>query len=487
MTHPACRIDTPSRTVGRGRKPRHADERPDTSSQAAGPPRASYGRGVDRTPSAAPGHRGFLAATLPVLDLAVASVAAVGRAAARAGGTAPGPGPDPERVAAAFTSDRLLRLDGAAVDGFAPLSGFFRTGDGWVRTHANYPHHRERLLRLLGLPDAAARDDVTDRLAGWSAQDVEDGAADAGAIAVRVRTPAGWHDAPGRGEGSAVPVRTGLRDDAGAPAPLPRGPRPLAGARVLDLTRVIAGPVATRTLALLGADVLRVDPPHPAEIGWQHLDAGQGKRSALLDLRRGDDLARAQDLLDHADVLVTGYRPGAVEAFGLRPRAGAVRARVAAWDDGPWAGRRGFDSIVQAASGIALVEGSRDGTTGPVADATPGALPAQALDHATGYLVAAAVVDALAARAADGRGREVDGVLARTAAALLAGTARDPAHGDPLAPGAGCVVGHRVVLDGTPVALTTARPALDRLGDETVEDYAAPAHPWGSDDARWAE
>src|SRR6478735_10442978 len=164
MTHPACRIDTPSRTVGRRREPRHADERPGAPSQAAGPARATYGRGVDRTPSAAPGNGGYLAATLPVLDLAVASVAAVGRAAARAGGTAPGPGPDPERVAAAFTSDRLLRLDGAPVDGFAPLSGFFRTADGWVRTHANYPHHRARLLALLDLPvavaDAPSRDDV---------------------------------------------------------------------------------------------------------------------------------------------------------------------------------------------------------------------------------------------------------------------------------------------------------------------------------------
>ncbi|WP_069386214.1 CoA transferase [Cellulosimicrobium cellulans] len=433
-----------------------------------------------------PRSDGYLAATLPVLDLAVLSVRAVQDAAARAGGFAPGPAPDPERVAAAFTSDRLLRLDGAPVDGFAPMSGFFRAADGWLRTHANYPHHRARLLRLLGLPDDATRDDLAERLAERPVQEVEDEAAEAGAIAVRVRTEDEWHASPGRGAGSAEPVRTRARDDKARARPLARGRRPLDGVRVLDLTRVIAGPVATRALALLGADVLRVDPPHLPEIGWQHLDSGQGKRSTLLDLRDSADLARAQELLDTADVLVTGYRPGAVEHLGLRPPRGAVRARVAAWDDGPWEGRRGFDSIVQAASGIALVEGSRDGTDGPPRSATPGALPAQALDHATGYLVAAAVVDALAERATDGRGRDVEGVLARTATALLAAPGRDPAHAAPTPPGPGCVVGHEIAVEGRTTVVTTARPALDRLGDERVDDHPAPAHAWGSDAAAWS-
>jgi crotonobetainyl-CoA:carnitine CoA-transferase CaiB-like acyl-CoA transferase len=434
----------------------------------------------------------FLAATLPVLDLAVASVAAVRDAAARAGGFDAGPPPDPERVAAAFASDRLLRVDGAPVDGFAPLSGFFRTADGWVRTHANYPHHRARLLALLDLPASAdgtaTRDAVVAALATQSAQDVEDRAARCGAIAVRVRTEDAWRaSAPGRATASGPPVRTVVREDAAPARPLGSGPRPLAGLRVLDLTRVIAGPVATRTLALLGADVLRVDPPGLPEIEVQHLDTGQGKRSALLDLATRDGLARAQGLLDEADVLVTGYRPGAIEAFGLRLPSGAVHARVSAWgDDGPWAGRRGFDSIVQAVSGIALVEGSRDGTVCAPEDAAPGALPAQALDHATGYLVAAAVVEALTDRTTDGRGREVDGALARTARALLAAPGRDPAHGAPHVPGAGCVVDHPARLDGRDVAATTTRPALDRLAGGPLDDYPAPARPWGADAPRWA-
>ncbi|MEV0893140.1 CoA transferase [Promicromonospora sp. NPDC050262] len=436
----------------------------------------------------------WLAAHLPVLDLALDAVRAVQRAAARAGRRAgagdpalPDPDPldpallDPARVAAGFASDRVLTVDGQPVQGFAPLSGFFATADGWVRTHANYPHHRSRLTALVGLPDDVGRPAFAERLAELSAQDLEDRADDAGAIVARARTEQEWRgSAPGRAAASGPLVRTQAREPAtgtgdrpagsrrDAPRPgldaAPPGAAPLAGVRVLDLTRVIAGPVATRTLALLGADVLRVDPPEPAEIGWQHLDTGQGKRSAVLDLRDTRDRRMAQDLLDAADVLVTGYRPGAIEAFGLRVPAGAVTGRVSAWGDaGPWADRRGFDSIVQAASGIALLEG-RDGA--------PGALPAQALDHASGYLLAAGVVDALTLRGDDGPGRDVAVSLARTAAWLLDLPGRDPVHPAAATPsGSGSV---------THAGVTTARPVLPGY-----DDYPHPAHPWGTDAPGW--
>ncbi len=119
------------------------------------------------------------------------------------------------------------------------------------------------------------------------------------------------------------------------------------------------------------------------------------------------DSKRFRTLLTRADILLTGYRPGAVEsligdAAGYRP--GLIHGRVCAWGHhGPWAGRRGFDSIVQAGSGIALVEG----------DGRPGALPAQILDHASGYLLASGVLDALARRHHDGGGHDVDVSLAR--------------------------------------------------------------------------
>lgn len=431
----------------------------------------------------------WLSARLPVLDLAVASVDAVQRAAARAAGGPYVGSVDPERVAAAFASDLLV--DGVRVEGFAPLSGFFQTAEGWVRTHANYPHHRERLLRMLGLADDTDRAALADRLALESAQDVEDNAADVGAIAVRVRDETEWrasHMAHAidaslqlRRRGSASdpvdsPVRTRARDDAVAGRwTLPRGDLPLRGVRVLDLTRVIAGPVATRTLALFGADVLRVDSPALPEIGWQHFDTGQGKRTALLDLSTTDGFARVQALLDAADVLVTGYRPGAIESFGLRLPAGAIHARITAWSDaGPWAERRGFDSIVQAATGIAMIE-STDGST-------PGALPVQALDHATGYLLAAAVIDALVDRSEDGRGRDIEGALARTAQVLLDAPGRVSGAVPPAAvPSSNCAVTHSIVIDGTLRDVTTARPAF-----ASIADYSAPAHPWGTDDARWA-
>ncbi|WP_425955746.1 CoA transferase [Xylanimonas sp. McL0601] len=431
----------------------------------------------------------WLAATLPALDLATGSVQALRRAAGRAG--ASGPVVDAPlallRVAAAFSSERLLRLDGHEVAAFAPLSGFFHTVDGWVRTHANYPHHQHRLLAALhlhggggGAPalHGVGPEDLTQVLKVLTAQEVEDAAMSARAVAVRVRTEDEWRaSAPGAAAAEGPLVLVAPRDerpghlDGGRPPA--SGARPLTGVRVLDLTRVVAGPVATRALALLGADVLRVDPPVPAEIRWQHLDTGQGKRTALLDLHDEGDFARAQKLLDEADVLVTGYRPGSVEALGLRVPRGVVHARVSAWGEtGPWAGRRGFDSIVQAATGIAIIE-SLGGEARETA--RPGVLPAQALDHASGYLLAAGVLDALTARAGDGQGRDVVVSLARTATWLLDAEGRDPQH-----PPAAAVPLMAAVSHGHAPEVTTARPALPGF-----DDYSGPAHAWGTDHARW--
>lgn len=357
-----------------------------------------------------PGH--YLAATLPVWGLAAGSVQAFTAAAdryRRATRTTPiRHRLNPGRIAASFSSDRLLRIDGAPVEGFADLSGFFPTFDGWVRTHANYPHHRARLLDALELPADAPRGPVEAQMAMIRAADLEELAAARGAIVVRVRDEAQWRSGPQAVAAAAGPlVALAERSDRRRyTLPLSGTPyQPLQGVRVLDLTRVIAGPVATRALALLGAEVLRVDPPRLPEISWQYTDTCQGKYSTLLDLRSAS--AAWEALLNSADVLVTGYRPGALERLGLTGRPGLVHARVSAWGfTGPWASRRGFDSIVQAATGIAVIEG---------ASAVPGALPAQALDHASGYLLAAGILDALAARTGDGRGRDVRVSLARTA------------------------------------------------------------------------
>lgn len=439
-----------------------------------------------------------LPARLDVSGLAAASVAAASLAAATAGrgdragdaaGGAAGDGAsgaagdaaavrlDGGRIATAFTSERWFRLDGRAPDVWAPLSGFRRAADGWVRTHANYPHHAAALVSGLGLPGDAGAEQVDAAIAVRTADEVAEAVTRAGGVCVAVRPEQPDVDA-GLRESPLVEL---LRD--GGPA---RGRiraradgRPLVGLRVLDLTRVIAGPVGTRALAMLGADVLRVDSPGLPEPEWQHLDTGTGKRSTLLDLHDRGDRARFDELLADADAIVLGYRPTALARLGLDPRELVARhprlvvGQLSAWGFGAdEADRRGFDSIVQAASGIARIEGDAD---------RPGALPAQALDHATGYLLAAAVISLL-----DGRGdaRIARLSLRRTAAELL-GMPRStepasvPALSDEVA--AGHLESH---LAGE-LGVRVPAPAVAFAG--APEGWPAGPHRWGSDAPTWAE
>jgi hypothetical protein len=295
---------------------------------------------------------------------------------------------DRGHVAAAVRSERSFTVDGRPMGaGFAPLSRLWRTADGSVRTHGNYPWHREALLRAVA---ASTDDEVADAMAELTAVDVEEAVVAAGGVAGAVRTVSEWLAHP-QGAAVASEPLVGLEFLGDSPPRTDRGRSP----RVLDLTRVIAGPVCTRLLGALGADVLRLDPPHRPDLPeGQPADTLLGKRSAVLDLRVPTGAARLNDLLANADVVVTGYRPGALDRFGLEPHAlaeqhpGLVVVVLNAWGHtGPWASRRGFDSVVQAPSGIAAGESLSDGT--------PGALPCQLLDHGTGYLAAAAVLDGL--------------------------------------------------------------------------------------------
>ncbi|KAA5836284.1 CoA transferase [Saccharopolyspora hirsuta] len=360
--------------------------------------------GIGRSPDelVVTGELGHLASRLPVEDTAIACIGAALLAADR--------GPvelASEHVAAAVRSEAHLRLNGRSPqDGFAPMSRFWRASDGWVRTHGNYPWHRGALLRALGTSDGVAA--VESAIAGLPAREVESRVVGAGGIAAAVRSPEQWRaEAPGRAV-DAQPLVSAQRSGDAAPR---RG-----RFRVLDLTRVIAGPVCTRFLAALGADVLRIDPPHRPERPGSY-DTLLGKRSAVLDARTPEGLARLHELLGGADVLVHGYRPGALERFGLgfeslaERHPGLVVVSLSAWgSSGPWGDRRGFDSIVQAASGIATVESTSDG---------PGALPCQLLDHGTGYLCAAAVLDGLRRQSELGGTWLRELSLARTAHWLL--------------------------------------------------------------------
>jgi crotonobetainyl-CoA:carnitine CoA-transferase CaiB-like acyl-CoA transferase len=422
-----------------------------------------------------------LESPLPVGVIAGASVAAAALAAAeyRFPSGIPELAIDPGAVATAFGSERHLRVDGEPVVGFAPLSKFWPAADGWVRTHANYPHHRERLLSALGT-DAAG---LGAAIAARTAVEVEDVVCAAGGPAFAVRSEQEWAAHPQARAVAAEPL-VGIERLAGGRAASPGRPagvdRPL---RVLDLTRVIAGPVAGRTLAFAGADVLRVDSPQLAEIPEQHVDTGWGKRSTLLDLSEGRDRTVFEELLAGADVVLSGYRPGALDRFGLSPEElaerhpGIVVGTLAAWGrGGPWAGRRGFDSLVQAASGIAVLCGDAGADAG--AGGRPGALPVQALDHASGYLLAAAVLRGLVRSRAEGSAQHASVTLAGTAAWLLGkdrsaattGAGLDPA---PYLAEADTAVGR----------LRYARPPFRLPGGP--ETWAEPVRPWGGDRADW--
>ncbi|MEU6414517.1 CoA transferase [Microbispora sp. NPDC046933] len=362
---------------------------------------------------------------------------------------------DVRHAAVAFQSERHFRADGNPMDVWAALSGDYRTLDGWVRLHCNFDHHRDAAVRALGLPPGSGKEDVGRACAGRTAVEIEEAVIREGGCAAAMRSRAEWLAHPqaravaglplvgvsrlpdpggqrgggGTGSGGAGSGRTGSGGTGSGgtwrtrvghmPGGLGRGltagpERPLGGVRVLDLTRVIAGPVAARALAAYGADVLRVGAAHLPEVPGLVVETAFGKRSCHIDLRSEADTLR--ELVRQADVIIQAYRPGALRARGFGPddlaalRPGIVCVDISAYGSrGPWASRRGFDSLVQMACGIAHENG--DGLR-------PSPLPAQALDHGTGYLAAFGAVAALLRRTAEGGSWHVEVSLARTAAWL---------------------------------------------------------------------
>jgi CoA transferase family III len=364
------------------------------------------------------GGSGDLASPFAVAETAVACIGVALMAAAclqhQRDGSAANLRLNRSHAEAAVRSERFFRQgEESAGVGFAPLSRFWRTSDGWVRTHANYRWHKAALLSALGAPEEIEA--VAAAMAEMRAEEVEDRVFEAGGIAAAVRSFGAWCTHP-QGQAIAAEPLIGHQVAGEAPSRIPFvGELPAAGVRVLDLTRVIAGPVCTRFLAALGAQVLRLDPPnHPDMLPGASADSLLGKRSAMLDFTSPQGVAMLHRLLDEADVVVCGYRPGALDRFGFTLDAlaerhpGIVALFLNAWGhSGPWARRRGFDSVVQAPTGIALGE-SLDG-------AEPGALPCQLLDHGTGYLAAAAALDGLRRQRAHGGTHVRSLSLARTA------------------------------------------------------------------------
>ncbi len=317
-----------------------------------------------------------------------------------------------------FLSERYLALTGADAGArWDDIAGTYRCGDGRVvRLHTNFPHHRAGTLRLLGCEGNRAA--VAAALGRWEAFAFEEAAAGAGLCVAAMRSFAEWDAHPqGQAVGALPPLRIERIGEA-PPVPLPSvAARPLAGIRVLDLTRVIAGPVCGRTLAAHGADVLHVSAAHLPSFDELIVDTGRGKRSASLDLRSPEGRERLRGLAAGADVFLQGYRPGAIAGHGFSPEAlaalrpGIVCTSLSAYGEvGPWGGRRGFDSLVQTASGFNHAEAEAAGSL-----PEPRVLPCQALDHASGYLLAFGTLAALLRRAEEGGSWLVRVSLAGTA------------------------------------------------------------------------
>ncbi len=319
---------------------------------------------------------------------------------------------DTRTAAMTFRSERHLRIDGERPPPiWDDIAGFHATGDGrWVQLHTNFPHHRQRALEVLQCPGQRAS--VAQAIRGWKGEALEEALIAAGTCAAFVRTPQEWQAHPQHAAVASLPTFEILPIGESPAEPLASAERPLAGVRVLDLTRIVAGPVAARALAAHGADVLQVSAPHLPNIERLVIDTGFGKRATSLDLRETRDRHTLEALIRDADVFVQAYRPGALDALGLSPEAvaairpGIVYVTLSAWGHrGPWRLRRGYDSLVQSASGIAW-ECGREGR--------PGRLPAQAQDHASGYLAAFGALAALARRFNGGGSHLVRVSLAQT-------------------------------------------------------------------------
>ena len=373
------------------------------------------------TPTVAFTGQGSLPSAFAVSDLAAGAIAATAAATAELVGST------------AITVDRRLaslwfgwsfRPDGwTAPAPWDPIAGDYEAADGWIRLHTNAPHHRAAALSVLAT--APDRDAVAHAVRRHPADTLESLIVAAGGAAAAMRPLAAWAAHPQGRAVAAEPLAWCERTPGPPPPTNPAPPnRPLAGIRVLDLTRVFAGPVCTRILAGLGAEVLRIDPPDWDEPGVVP-EMTLGKRCARLNARTPEGQAHLQTLLASADILVHGYRPGAMHSIGLAPtqrtqiRPGLIDISLDAYGHtGPWSPRRGFDSLLQMSSGIADEGMRRFGTPHP----TP--LPVQALDHAAGYIMAAAALRGLSERQT-GNAWRVRTSLARVAT-LLTPTARQP-------------------------------------------------------------
>ncbi|BGP21248.1 L-carnitine dehydratase/bile acid-inducible protein F [Rhodotorula toruloides] len=383
---------------------------------------------------------GFLLGCAAQATIGVAALAAAQLLALRTGENVVDVAVSARDAVAEVRSEHVATLDGGVVFEWDELAGQYRTKDGWIRPHTNWRHHKEGFLDLLGLPRDAKKADLAAALRERHADEVAEAAMERGLVCTAMRSFQEWdshpqgHAAQSRGLSAPFTLTT---LEKGAPKPLPplTSGKPLEGVRVLDLTRVIAGPVAGRTLAAYGADVLWVTSPNLPSLPGLDLDTSRGKRAIHLDLRSPTDRETFTSLLSTADVLLQSYRPEGLASLGFgveevrKLNPDIVYVSLTAWGavdgpeaekGGPWARRKGFDSLVQFACGIGEAEGrawadSERRENEAEKEMVPRPLPCQALDHGSGYILAFGIMAALYHRATSGGSYLLTNTLLSTA------------------------------------------------------------------------
>lgn len=390
---------------------------------------------------------------------------------------------DSREAAASLVSFLFQRFDdpARAPSRAAPATaanGFLPTGDGrWVYLHPSFDESAGH-LKLLGCADTPEA--VRAALSGWTAPDLEAATAEAGLCAAMVRTPQAW-DATNQGRQlAAAPIIEVTRIGDGPPVPFPGMPdAPLSGVKVLDLTRVLAGPACARALASHGAEVLHISGPDLPSFAPFVSDTGHGKRCAFLDLKTAAGREQLLGLVDQADVFSQGYRSGSLERLGFGPEAlaairpGLIHVSINCYGhEGAWATRPGWEQLAQTVSGMAHVQG---------AGGEPALLPAAVNDYTTGYLAAFGAMVALRRRATEGGSWRVRVSLTRTAMwvrglGLRAGPELEPFSSDELA-------AWSIREDGGWGPVTFLRPPV-RMS-VTPAAWARPSVKLGSDNAAW--
>src|SRR6478609_5844733 len=365
------------------------------------------------------GNEPQLPSSFRVAAAAQASVAATGLAAAEIwklrSGQSQDVAVDMHHAVVECRSERYLRVDDKPPPpAWDAIAGVYKTRDQrFVRLHTNFRHHRDAVCQVLNCKPE--RDEVQAALMQWDGEAFETAAYAAGGVVAMMRSHDEWSATPHAKALAELPLITIEKIGDAAPKPWPKGDRPLAGIRVLDLSRVIAGPVAGRTLAAHGADVLLISGPDLPAIPWLTIDTGRGKLTSFVELKNDQGRSTLRDLLAQADIFSQGYRPRAIASLGFSPEEaakinpGIVYVTLSAYGHaGPWAERRGFDSLVQTTTGFNHAEGQAAGVDGPKE------LPSQMLDHATGYFMAFGAMMAKARQSREGGSWHVRVSLAQT-------------------------------------------------------------------------